>query len=267
MCYLPSRKMYIRICEWMKQNSLKINQYKTEYIIFSSKPDQYKHISLTVGRDIIHPSEYVRVLGVTLDSQMNMHQHIANTCQSTYMHIRKINSIRQYLFKNSTASPVNATVLTRLDYCNSVYTGRPQKSMHKLQLAQNSAARLISQTPRHHHITPILIELNWLTITKRCQYKLLVLTFKVLHSQALGYMSELFNWYTPARALRPALLLLSTHSSLIIGGSPLLLSYEGSPPASTISLIPNRSKTIKFGSDLLAHLQQLYGIISQTTLK
>ena len=47
------------------------------------------------------------------------------------MHIRKINSIRQYLCKNSTASLVNATVLTRLDYCNSVYTGLPQKSMHK----------------------------------------------------------------------------------------------------------------------------------------
>ena len=53
------------ICEWMKQNSLKINQDKTEYIIFSSKPDQYKHISFTVGRDIIHPSDYVKILGVT----------------------------------------------------------------------------------------------------------------------------------------------------------------------------------------------------------
>ena len=212
-------KCISEICEWMKQNSLKINQDKTEYIIFSSK-----HISLTVGRDIIHPSEYVRVLGVTLDSQMNMHQHIANTCRSTYMHIRKINSIRQYQCKNSTASLVNATVLTRLDYCNSVYTGLPQKSMHKLQLAQNSAARLISQTPRHHHITPILIELNWLTITKRCQYKLLVLTFNVLHSQAPGYISDLFNWYTPARALRST---------------------------STTSLVPNRSKTIKFGRRLL----------------
>ena len=154
-----------------------------------------------------------------------MHQHIANTCRSTYyMHIRKINSIRQYLCNNSTASLVNATVLTRLDYCNSVYTGLPHKSMHKLQLAQNSAARLISQTPRHHHNTPILIELNWLTITKRCQYKLLVLTFKVLHSQSPGYISDFFNWYTSAR--------------------PLL-------SVSTTSLIPNRSKTIKFGSRLV----------------
>ena len=192
----------LEICEWMKQNSLKINQDKTKHIVFSSKPDQYKHISLSVGRDIIHPSEYVRILGVTLDSQMSMHQYIANTCRSTYMHIRKINSIRQYLCKNSTASPVNATVLTRLDYFNSVYTGLPQKAMHKLQLAQDSAAILISQTSRHHYITPILIELNWLTIIKRCQYNLLVLTFKVLHSQAPSYISDLFNWYTPARALR-----------------------------------------------------------------
>ena len=81
----------------MKQNSLKINRDKTEYIIFSSKPDQYKHISLTVGREIIHPSKYVRILGVTLESQMNMYQNRAITCRSTYMHIRKINSIRQYL--------------------------------------------------------------------------------------------------------------------------------------------------------------------------
>ena len=41
----------------MKQNSLKINRDKTEYIIFSSKPDHYKHISLTVGREIVHPSK------------------------------------------------------------------------------------------------------------------------------------------------------------------------------------------------------------------
>ena len=79
-------------------------------------------------------------------------------------------------------------------YCLICLKGKlREKKMHKLQLAQNSAARLISQTPRHHHITPILIELNWLTITKRCQYKLLVLTFKVLHSQAPGYISDLFN--------------------------------------------------------------------------
>ena len=41
------------ICEWMSGNSLKIYQDKTEYIIFSCKSDQYNHLSLNVGSEII----------------------------------------------------------------------------------------------------------------------------------------------------------------------------------------------------------------------
>ena len=111
------------------------------------------------------------------------------------MHIRKINSIRKYFSKESTLTLVNATVLMRLDYCKSIYTGLTQKTLHKLQLVQ---------TPRHYHISPILKELNWLQVTQHCQYKILVLTFKVLHNEAPAYIANLFNWYTPARTLRSA---------------------------------------------------------------
>ena len=65
------------------------------------------------------------------------------------MHIRKINSIRQYLSEQATLTLINSTVLIRLDYCNSVYVGLPQASLHKLQLAQNTAARVASRTPRY----------------------------------------------------------------------------------------------------------------------
>ena len=117
------------------------------------------------------------------------------------MHIRKIKSIRRYLNEQTTKTLVNATVLSRLDYCNRVYTGLPQKSLHKLQLALHSAARLITGTPIHDHISPVLQQLKWLPISKRCQFKLFVLTFKVLHLQAPPYICDLFHWYTPARIL------------------------------------------------------------------
>ena len=64
------------ICEWMSGNSLKINQDKTEFIIFSCKSDQYNHLSLNIGSEIIHPSKSVKILGVTLDSNMNMQQDV-----------------------------------------------------------------------------------------------------------------------------------------------------------------------------------------------
>ena len=179
----------------MSGNSLKINQEKNKFIIFSCKSDQYDRFSLNVGSEIIHPSKSVKILGVTLDSNMNMQQDVVNTCRSSYnyMHIRKINSIRKYLSKESTLTLVDATVLMRWDYCNSIYTGLPQKTLHKLQLVQNAAARLITQTPRHYHISPTLKERNWLQVPQGCQYKVLVLTFKVLHNEAPAYTANLFN--------------------------------------------------------------------------
>ena len=107
-------------------------------------------------------------------------------------------------------------VLGRLNYWNNSYVGLPQKSTLKLQIVENAAAKVISRTPRHQHIILILNELNWLPITKSCQLKLLILTFKVSHGQAPTCICEMFQWYTPARPLRSS---------------------------STTSLAPNRNKT------------------------
>ena len=206
------------VCEWMNGNSLKINENKTDFTIFSAHADQYKHIRLTVGTDNVQASKSIKILGVTLDHNMNMKKAIANTCRSAHMHIRKINSIRCYLCEDSTKLLVNSTALSRLDYCNSIYVGLPQTSLYKLQLAQNCAARMITSTPRHAE------QLNCLTIQKRCQFKILVLTFKVLHNNSPQYICELLQWYTPSRALRSA---------------------------SITSLVPNRSRTIRYGPRLI----------------
>ena len=212
------------VCEWMNGTSLEINEDKTDFIIVSAHEDQYKHIRLTVGTDNVQASESIKILGVTLDHNMNMKKAIANTCRSAHMHIRKINSIRRYLCEDSTKLLVNSTVLSCLDYCNSIYVGLPQTSLYKLQLAQNCAARMITNTPRHDHITPVLQQLNLLIIQKRCQLKILVLTFKVLHNNFPQYICELLQWYTLSRALRSA---------------------------STTSLVPNRSRTIRYGKRLI----------------
>ena len=61
---------------------VKINEDKTYFIIFSAHEDQYKHIRLTVGTDNVQASESIKILGVTLDHNMNMKKAIANTCRS-----------------------------------------------------------------------------------------------------------------------------------------------------------------------------------------
>ena len=47
-----------------------------------------------------------------------------------------------------------------------------------------------------------MIDLHWLPIEFRCQFKILVYAYEALHGQAPIYISELIVPYTPSRSLR-----------------------------------------------------------------
>ena len=155
---------------------------------------------------------------------MTLEKQISTTCRTAYMQIRRINSIRQYLTESAAKTIIQMMVVSRLDYCNSLYNGLPMKSIKKLQLAQNCAARIIDRTPWRAHMTPVLRDLHWLPIVKRCQYKILVFTYNVLHQNAPQYICEMVSWYHPNRQLRSA---------------------------NTTSLVPHRHKSILHGRRLM----------------
>ena len=114
----------------MRRSALKLNEDKTEFVIFSTKNNLRDNQCLVVGKDKIEVSEYVKILGVTFDNRMTLQKHITNICRSVNIHIRKINSIRTYLSNTAVGTLVQSIVIARLDYCNSVCIGLP---MNRLQ--------------------------------------------------------------------------------------------------------------------------------------
>ena len=125
--------------------------------------------------------------------------------QQCFMHIRNINKIKSFLsFNNLIKTVVNALIYSRLDYCNALYSGINQSLLHRLQLVQNAAARLITGTRRYDHITPVLAELHWLPVSFRIDFKILLLTFKAVNGLAPGYLSAMVETYEPTYNLRSA---------------------------------------------------------------
>ena len=65
-----------------------------------------------------------------------------------------------------------------------------------------AAARIVSRTRKYEHITPVLINLHWLPIKFRIQFKVLLLVYKALNGLAPKYIKELLVPYKPRRHLR-----------------------------------------------------------------
>ena len=71
---------------WMIKNKLKINDSKTEFIIFQSPllKQNLSDLSVSVGNMQVAPSSKVQDLGVVFDQYLTFHDHISGICKSTH---------------------------------------------------------------------------------------------------------------------------------------------------------------------------------------
>ena len=130
-----------------------------------------------------------------------MSSHINKICRSASLALKN-SRVRKYLNQQSAERLVHAFITSRLDYCSSLLYGLPAKEINKLQRLQNSAARLVTRSKIREHIAPILFKLHWLPVKQRITFKLLLITFKIIHNYASKYLTELLESYSPRRTLR-----------------------------------------------------------------
>src|SRR6218665_252640 len=196
-----------QISQWMSYNLLCLNPSKTEFIIIGLPaqikkiPDSSIRLSNNSSSTTVISDAPVRNLGVTFDPHLSFSNHISNLSRSCFMHIRDLRRIRPMLdFKNA-STIATSIVHSKPDYCNSLFLNLDSTQIQRLQLIQNSLARAVTRTPRHHHITPVLKSLHWLKIPERIHFKVLSLTYNSLQSSQPTSLRELFP-IQPTRSTR-----------------------------------------------------------------
>ena len=151
---------------WMKTNSLKLNDSKTEVIVFGSTQQLMKMTlqALCVGDYVVRVTDCV-----------------CNLC-SLMLRWRwsPISRYRRYLTAASTEQVVHAFVTSRLDIGNALLYRLPLKQMQRLQKIQNWAARLFDGVMRYSHATPLLKKLHWLPIAVLVEFNILLLSHRAL---------------------------------------------------------------------------------------
>ena len=187
----------------LKSNKLKLNTDKSEVMPVGSVSclKSVDSECANIDGNSVPFKTSVKYLGVHLDKTLSVQKHISICCAS-FLELRRIASIRPYLSQSAAARLVAAMVISRLDYCNSVFIGLPAEQIARLQRVQNNAARLVLKKRRRDHVTPLLKELHWLPVKFRCQYKIATLAYRHFEGSLPPYLSSSLCTYEPSRSLR-----------------------------------------------------------------
>ena len=163
---------------------------KTEFIILGTRQQLAK---VNIGSSRVSPTPIVRNLGAWFDANMTMASHITKTCATAFYYLHNIRRIRKYLSRQCTETLIHSFISSRLDYCNSLLYRLPDIQINQLQRVQNSCARLVCNALKYCHITPLLIDLHWLPVRFRIDFKILLITYKILNGLAPLYLCQLIK--------------------------------------------------------------------------
>ena len=104
--------------------------------------------------------------------------------ESCHFRIRNIRRSRHLLLYSAVTALANSLVSSKLDYCSELCTSISQNNLNKIQrILQITLARVVTNTYKFEHITPIFKTFHWLPIKQRIDYKLCLLIYKTLQIQ------------------------------------------------------------------------------------
>ena len=181
---------------YMIENHLKLNDSKTEVIVFGSsklKEQISLHGTFLKSGKCIRFNDNVKYLGIFLDSLLSFEDQVQKVTSLSYTSMRNISQVKNCLSQQNLETFVHAFISSHLDYCNIIYLGLSRKLINKLQKLQNAAIRLIFKVRARHPVSSLFRNLHWLNIEQRVVFKVLLVVYKCINGLAPDVLKSLIT--------------------------------------------------------------------------
>lgn len=241
------------IKSWMNKYFLKMNDQKTQIIVFG--PSKTLHEIILNGVNISSDTTVrfvstVKNLGVYMDQGLSMNDQVIKLKKKCFSSLRNISRIRFLLTKDQLKLIVNSFVISCLDYCNGIYYGVSEYVIRQIQLIQNAAVKLVTGKYKYDHVGNDLNQLHWLPIKKRIIFKLALLSFKSLNGLSPPYLQQMFHYshhgHTLQLSIPPTNLKVGRRSFSVAGPRIFNLLPLQVKSSDTVNIFKARLKTHLF---------------------
>ena len=125
---------FIKLTQWFFVNHLQVNAAKTQAMTLGKSQFPYHFSVEDQTLDIEHP---LKILGVTLDKDLNYKPHVDIVLKKAYAKIAALRKIKRLVPSNAMITLHKAYVLPNFEYCSPLLLGISRTLNNKLERAND----------------------------------------------------------------------------------------------------------------------------------
>ena len=184
--------------DWMLGNRLKLNADKTHLMMVGTGARLRRQEStLEVSMDGVWLKESdeasEKLLGCYISPNLKWQRHVTEVLSKLQSRLNALEKLKHILPVNKKKIIVEGMFTSVLSYCLPVFGGCDKSEMEALQVMQNKAARIITNSCIRTSRKELFRQTEWLTVRQLVHYHTALSTFRIRAKKEPEYLFQIMN--------------------------------------------------------------------------
>ena len=127
------------LVKWFRDNYLQMNPDKCKLLI--SKRD--KDISLIINNEVIECSKSVKLLGVTIDNELNYNEHVSKLCKKVSTKLHALARVSNFMSQEKLRLIMKAFIESQFSYCPLVWMFHSRSLNNRINRLHERGLRMV----------------------------------------------------------------------------------------------------------------------------
>ena len=208
--------------QWYIENGMQPNPTKFQSIFFGETPQ----CTVNVDNINIQPTGVIKLLGVSIDSQLSFSQHINEICRKAGCNLNVLKRVAHSLPQKVKLLLYNTYISCHFNFCPLVWHFCSGADTEKLERLQYRALRFVFADYESDYDS-LLLRANMPKLELSRQRQICVQVFKCVHKLAPQYLSNMYTFQDKSlHNTRSALALAQSHYKSVRHGQKSFKCYS-----------------------------------------
>ena len=178
--------------KWFHENVFVLNGDKSKLVTFKANRSNLEESKIQINGSTIIESNNVKLLGVTLDHQLRLEEHIKVYCKEAGKKVNALARIASYMDKSKRILLIITFILSYFNYCLPILMFCSRRSNNRINRIHERAMR-IAHDDYESTFEQLLIKNKTITSHKKNLQYLAIEIYKTFNGLNPPYMDEIFS--------------------------------------------------------------------------